>query len=133
MKRLQIVNRFMQRAIKLSLENVRSGAGGPFAALVVRGDEIIAEGVNQVTQTNDPTAHAEVVAIRTASRPNRDNLRVSGRIVRLGHLIDTFGDDFIAANYQRCEWASGPRTNIFQRELNRSLHEAIHYLKPFHD
>jgi tRNA(Arg) A34 adenosine deaminase TadA len=56
---------FMLRAIDLSIENVADG-GGPFAALVVRGNEIIASGVNRVTATNDPTAHAEVVAIREA-------------------------------------------------------------------
>ena len=60
--------RFMARAIELSLENVRSGRGGPFAAVVVRDGRIIAEGTNQVTSTNDPTAHAEVVAIREACR-----------------------------------------------------------------
>ena len=56
----------MQRAIDLSLENVRAGVGGPFAALVVRGGEILATGTNQVTALQDPTAHAEVVAIRGA-------------------------------------------------------------------
>lgn len=56
----------MARAIELSLENVRTGRGGPFAAVVVRDGLIIAEGVNQVTVLNDPTAHAEVVAIREA-------------------------------------------------------------------
>lgn len=56
----------MRRAIDLAVENVRSGAGGPFGAVVVRHGEIIAEGVNLVTSTNDPTAHAEVVAIRKA-------------------------------------------------------------------
>ena len=56
----------MQRAIELSLENVRSGAGGPFAALVVRNGNIVATGTNQVTTAQDPTAHAEVVAIRGA-------------------------------------------------------------------
>ena len=56
----------MRRAIALSLENVRSGRGGPFAAVVVRGDEIIAEGTNQVTSTNDPSAHAEMLAVRAA-------------------------------------------------------------------
>jgi tRNA(Arg) A34 adenosine deaminase TadA len=61
-------NHFMARAIALSLENVRQGAGGPFAAVVVRDGEIIAEGANAVTTTNDPTAHAEVVAIREACR-----------------------------------------------------------------
>ncbi len=58
----------MRRAIALSLENVRSGRGGPFAAVVVRGDEIIAEGANQVTSTNDPSAHAEMLAVRAACR-----------------------------------------------------------------
>lgn len=56
----------MERAIALSLENIRAGSGGPFAALVVRNGSVIAEGTNQVTATLDPTAHAEVVAIRKA-------------------------------------------------------------------
>lgn len=61
-----MVDRFMERAIALSIENVRSGAGGPFAALVVRNGLILATGTNQVTTMLDPTAHAEVVAIRAA-------------------------------------------------------------------
>ncbi len=56
----------MARAIELSLDNVLSGRGGPFAAVIVRKTSIVAEGVNRVTATNDPTAHAEVVAIRNA-------------------------------------------------------------------
>src|SRR5258708_14385616 len=59
---------FMRRAIALALENVRSGSGGPFAALIVKENRIIAEGANRVTRANDPTAHAEVVAIREACR-----------------------------------------------------------------
>src|SRR5579863_9486474 len=59
-------NRFMARAIQLSLDNVVSGEGGPFGAVIVKNGEIVAEGVNRVTATNDPTAHAEVVAIRLA-------------------------------------------------------------------
>jgi tRNA(Arg) A34 adenosine deaminase TadA len=58
----------MEKAIALSLENVRAASGGPFAALVVRSGSVVAEGVNQVTATLDPTAHAEVVAIRRACR-----------------------------------------------------------------
>jgi guanine deaminase len=58
----------MARAIDLSLENVRLGKGGPFAALVVRAGSILAEGTNVVTSTNDPTAHAEIVAIREACK-----------------------------------------------------------------
>jgi len=61
-------NPFMARAIELSIENVRSGDGGPFAAIVVKDRQVIAEGTNRVTATNDPTAHAEVVAIREACR-----------------------------------------------------------------
>jgi guanine deaminase len=57
---------FMQRAIDLAVENARTGRGGPFAAIVVKDGELIAEGVNLVTATNDPTAHAEIVAIRKA-------------------------------------------------------------------
>jgi guanine deaminase len=59
---------FMRRAIALGLENVRTGRGGPFAALVVKDGRVVAEGANRVTTTNDPTAHAEVVAIREACR-----------------------------------------------------------------
>jgi len=60
--------KFMQEAIRLSLEMMRAGKGGPFGALVVRDGEIIGRGWNCVTSTNDPTAHAEVVAIREACR-----------------------------------------------------------------
>lgn len=59
-------NQFMARAIELSLENVRTGKGGPFAAVVVKDGKILAEGTNRVTSANDPTAHAEIVAIREA-------------------------------------------------------------------
>lgn len=59
-------NPFMARAIQLSIDNVISGNGGPFGAVVVRNGSIIAEGVNRVTATNDPTAHAEMIAIREA-------------------------------------------------------------------
>jgi guanine deaminase len=57
---------FMARAIQLSIEGVQSGHGGPFGAVIVRENKVIAEGVNRVTSTNDPTAHAEIVAIRLA-------------------------------------------------------------------
>jgi guanine deaminase len=57
---------FMARAIQLSIENVRSGRGGPFGTVIAQDGKIIAESANQVTSTNDPTAHAEVLAIRLA-------------------------------------------------------------------
>ncbi len=58
--------KFMQEAIRLSVANVTEGKGGPFGAIVVKDGKIIARGANSVTSTNDPTAHAEVVAIRSA-------------------------------------------------------------------
>lgn len=57
---------WMKEAIRLAVENVQLGRGGPFGAVVVRDGQLIATGVNLVTATNDPTAHAEVVAIRAA-------------------------------------------------------------------
>ena len=56
----------MREAIRLSIENVDTGKGGPFAAVIVKDGKIIATGTNLVTSTNDPTAHAEVTAIRNA-------------------------------------------------------------------
>ena len=58
----------MVRAIQLSLENVRSGRGGPFGAVVVKDGNVVAEAANQVTAVKDPTAHAEVLAIRQACK-----------------------------------------------------------------
>jgi tRNA(Arg) A34 adenosine deaminase TadA len=58
--------RFMQHAIALSRKGMEAGDGGPFGAIVVKGDEIVGEGWNQVLHATDPTAHAEVVAIRQA-------------------------------------------------------------------
>ena len=59
---------FMKEAIRLSINNVEERKGGPFGAVVVKDGKIIARGVNLVTSTNDPTAHAEVVAIREACK-----------------------------------------------------------------
>ncbi len=57
---------FMERAIALATENVTSGRGGPFGAVIVRDGKIVGSGANLVTATNDPTAHGEIVAIRDA-------------------------------------------------------------------
>ncbi len=55
---------WMKRAVELAIENVRSGRGGPFGALLVKDNEVVSTGANLVTSNNDPTAHAEIVAIR---------------------------------------------------------------------
>lgn len=57
---------FMRRALEMAVDNVEAGKGGPFAALVVKDALVVGEGTNRVTSSNDPTAHAEVVAIRHA-------------------------------------------------------------------
>jgi guanine deaminase len=58
----------LRRAIALAVENVKAGNGGPFAAVIVRDGEVVAEGANSVTTTNDPTAHGEIIAIRNACK-----------------------------------------------------------------
>ena len=63
---------FMRRAISLAQDQMLAGAGGPFGAVIVREGEVLAEGWNQVTSALDPTAHAEVVAIRAACRQLND-------------------------------------------------------------
>jgi guanine deaminase len=59
---------FMKQAIALATDNVTSGRGGPFGAVIVRDGKVIATGANNVTTSNDPTAHAEITAIRAACR-----------------------------------------------------------------
>ena len=68
------MNKFMSRAIELSIESVKNG-GGPVGSVIVKDNNILAEGSNKVTFSNDPTAHAEIVAIRDACKKlNRFNL-----------------------------------------------------------
>ena len=61
-------NHFMQEAIRIALESARENNGGPFGAVIIRADTIVGRGANEVTRSNDPTAHAEIVAIRDACR-----------------------------------------------------------------
>lgn len=58
---------YLQMAIDLACENIENNTGGPFGAVIVKDGEVIATGTNRVTSTNDPTAHAEVTAIRNAT------------------------------------------------------------------
>jgi len=71
---------FIYRAIELSEKGMNNNAGGPFGAVIVKDDKIIAEGYNQVTSSNDPTAHAEIVAIREACR-NLNSFQLDGCII----------------------------------------------------
>ena len=68
-------NEFMKRAIELSIESVDKG-GGPFGCVIAKDEEIVSEGSNKVTSSNDPTAHGEIVAIREACKKiNNFNLK----------------------------------------------------------
>ena len=68
--------KFMKEAIRLSMENIQNGHGGPFGAVIVKDGKIISKAVNKVIQKNDPTAHAEIEAIRIASKKlNNFNLK----------------------------------------------------------
>ncbi|MBX2988020.1 MAG: nucleoside deaminase [Bdellovibrionaceae bacterium] len=69
--------KYMRRAIELSREHMQKGEGGPFGAVIVKEGRVIGEGWNCVTSTNDPTAHAEVQAIRQACR-NEKNFELQG-------------------------------------------------------
>ena len=69
-------SKFMLKAIELSIQSAKS-KGGPFGCIIVKDDQIIAEGNNQVTANNDPTAHAEIVAIRNACK-NQNNFFLKG-------------------------------------------------------
>lgn len=62
----RVENTFLERAIELSLKGMQLGCGGPFGCVIVKNGEIVGEGYNKVIETNDPTAHAEIVAIRQA-------------------------------------------------------------------
>jgi len=67
----------MAEAVKLSFKGMRTNQGGPFGAVIVKNGKIIGRGVNRVTSTNDPTAHAEIVAIRDACQ-NLKTFRLDG-------------------------------------------------------
>jgi guanine deaminase len=68
---------FMEMAVKLSAEGMNKGVGGPFGCVIVKDGEIVGRGSNSVSSTNDPTAHAEVVAIRDACK-NLDTFQLTG-------------------------------------------------------
>ena len=72
--------KFMRIAIQLSEKNVTDGLGGPFGAVIVKGDKIIAESANTVNQTMDPTAHAEIAAIRLACK-NLNTIELTGATI----------------------------------------------------
>jgi tRNA(Arg) A34 adenosine deaminase TadA len=74
---MEVQQQFMMRAIELSRQGMENNLGGPFGCVIVKDGQIVGEGNNQVTSTNDPTAHAEVVAIRNACK-NLNTFQLDG-------------------------------------------------------
>ena len=100
----------MQEAIALSRHGMENNHGGPFGCIIVKDDEIVGRGNNQVTSTNDPTAHAEVVAIRDACRNlgtfQLDDCEVYTKLrtlpMCLGHLLGKAKDHLFRQQPWRC-------------------------------
>ena len=92
---------FMKRAISLATEGVDANAGGPFGCVIVKDNKIVGEGYNKVTSTNDPTAHAEVTAIRDACK----NLGTFQLDLALENQIDNH--NFVGKAGIKYVWAIG--------------------------
>lgn len=122
---------FMKEAIALSLKNVQEKGGGPFAALIVRNDVVIAQGTNLVTVAKDPTAHAEVVAIREACRA-LNSFKLEGCEIYttcepcpmcLGAIYWSRLDRIFYANTRSDAAQIGFDDDLFYREISRPIHQ----------
>ena len=130
-------NKFMQRAISLSIENVDKG-GGPFGAVIVKDGEIIAEGANRVTPDCDPTAHAEVNAIRAACQKQHD-FKLSGCTIYtscepcpmcLSAIYWAGIDKIYYANTKKDAESIGFSDNFIYQELSKPLAERAIPMRP---
>lgn len=122
---------FMNKAVELSLENMRAGKGGPFGAIIVKDGKIIGTGANHVTSENDPTAHAEVVAIRDACK-NLGNFQLDDCIIYtscepcpmcLGAIYRARPKAIYYANTRQDAAAIGFDDNFIYQELEKKLNE----------
>jgi guanine deaminase len=124
---IDIHEKMMRRAIELARNGMESNSGGPFGCVVARGDEIVGEGNNRVTSTNDPTAHAEIVAIRDACQ-NLDTFQLTGCAVYtscepcpmcLGAILWSRPDAVYFAGTREDAAEAGFDDEYFYEELNR--------------
>lgn len=118
---------FMQRAIALAQQGIDKDQGGPFGCVIVKDGRIVGEGCNQVTSTNDPTAHAEIVAIRDACR-NLGSFQLSGSIIYtscepcpmcLGAIYWARPDAIYFAGTREDAAAAGFDDDLFYSELDK--------------
>ena len=121
-------NGFLTEAIRLSVEKMQAGEGGPFGAVIVRSGEIIARGWNMVTSTNDPTAHAEVVALRDAAT-RVGNYRLPGATlyVTLEPCLMCVGAFMHARVATVVYGATEPRTGAMESTQRAHEHAALHH------
>jgi guanine deaminase len=133
---------YLEKAIELSREGMKGGQGGPFGCIIVKGDEIVGQGYNNVTSTNDPTAHAEVVAIRDACK-NLNTFQLTGCDIYtscepcpmcLGAIYWARPDRVIYANTKQDAAAIEFDDNFIYDEINTEMHKRripfIHYPHP---
>lgn len=122
---------FLRRAVALSGDHVKASDSGPFGAVIVRDGEIIAEGWNQVTKTNDPTAHAEMVAIRIACK-KIENFSLAGCVIYsscepcpmcLSAIYWARLDRLVYANSRGDAAAIGFDDDFLYREVVKPVHE----------
>jgi len=120
---------FMQRAVELSEIGMESGEGGPFGAIIVNNNRIVGEGFNQVTGLNDPTAHAEIIAIREACQ-NLNTFDLSGCSIYtscepcpmcLAAVYWANIDEIYYANTKEDAASIGFKDNFIYNEFNRPL------------
>jgi len=124
---------WLRRAVSLAVENVESGAGGPFGAVIVRKGELVAEGVNLVTTQCDPTAHAEVSAIRAAGAALRTHTLAGCEIYTscepcpmcLGAILWARLDRIYYAATQDQAAAAGFDDSLFYEQIGRAAGERI--------
>lgn len=124
---------FLRRAVELSRERMRANLGGPFGAIIVRDGKVLAEGWNEVTSAKDPTAHAEVVAIRRACLAV-DDFSLAGATIYascepcpmcLASIYWARIDRIVFANTRDQAAAIGFDDEFLYREIPKSLTERV--------
>src|SRR3990167_1516342 len=131
--------KFMSHAIRLSITKMVEGKGGPFGAVVVKNGKIIAEGFNKVTSTNDPSAHAEVVAIRNACKKLKSFQLTGCEIYTscepcpmcLGAIYWARPDRVYFANTREDAANIGFDDQFIYEEINRSIQKRKFKMKQF--
>lgn len=124
---------FMLKAIELSRNGIRSNDGGPFGCVIVKGEEIVGQGWNKVTSTNDPTAHAEIVAIRDACASLRSFQLAGCEIYTscepcpmcMGAIYWARPEKVYYANTREDAAAAGFDDSLIYEELTSAIHNRI--------